>query len=318
MLFLREEFRPTPSDCSSLPGHSPIAAMRRRELPILAALWAAGLISIAVSFAIIWILISQSIPFFEEVSVREFLTGTRWTPLFASKEFGVLPLLVGTLLTTTVALAVAVPIGITTAIYLSEFASPRFRETVKPMLEVLASIPTVVYGYFALVVVTPFLQRFLPDLSTFNALSAGLVMGLMIMPMVSSLSEDALYALPYTLREAAYGLGANRLQTVFRVLLPSAMPGILVAVILAMSRAIGETMIVTIAAGMRPILTFDIREPIQTITAYVVQVSMGDVPHGSIEHRTIYAVALLLFAVAFALNIISYRIRRYYVRRFGM
>ena len=229
-----------------------------------------------------------------------------------------LPLLTGTLLTTFVALAVAVPMGVTIAIYLSEFASARFREVVKPVLEVLASIPTVVYGYFALVVVTPFLQRFIPDLSSFNALSAGLVMGLMIMPMVSSLSEDALYALPYALREAAYGLGANRLQTVFRVLLPTAFPGILVAVILAMSRAIGETMIVTIAAGMRPILTFDIREPIQTITAYVVQVSMGDVPHDSLEHRTIYAVALLLFAVAFLLNLISYRIRRYYVRKFGM
>ena len=292
--------------------------MRRREWPILLVLWTAGLLSIAVSFAIIWILITQSIPFFQEVSVVEFLTGTRWTPLFTNKAFGVLPLLTGTLLTTFVALAVAVSMGVTIAIYLSEFASARFREVVKPVLEVLASIPTVVYGYFALVVVTPFLQRFIPDLSSFNALSAGLVMGLMIMPMVSSLSEDALYALPYALREAAYGLGANRLQTVFRVLLPTAFPGILVAVILAMSRAIGETMIVTIAAGMRPILTFDIREPIQTITAYVVQVSMGDVPHDSLEHRTIYAVALLLFAVAFLLNLISYRIRRYYVRKFGM
>ena len=292
--------------------------MRRREWPILLVLWTAGLLSIAVSFAIIWILITQSIPFFQEVSVVEFLTGTRWTPLFTNKAFGVLPLLTGTLLTTFVALAVAVPMGVTIAIYLSEFASARFREVVKPVLEVLASIPTVVYGYFALVVVTPFLQRFIPDLSSFNALSAGLVMGLMIMPMVSSLSEDALYALPYALREAAYGLGANRLQTVFRVLLPTAFPGILVAVILAMSRAIGETMIVTIAAGMRPILTFDIREPIQTITAYVVQVSMGDVPHDSLEHRTIYAVALLLFAVAFLLNLISYRIRRYYVRKFCM
>ncbi len=292
--------------------------MRHRETPILLFLWMAGLISIAVSFAIIWILISQSIPFFDKVSIREFLTGTQWTPLFSSKSFGVLPLLVGTMLTTIVALAVAVPIGVSTAIYLSEFASPGLREVIKPMLEILASIPTVVYGYFALVVVTPFLQKLLPDLSTFNALSAGLVMGLMIMPMVSSLSEDALYAVPYSLREASYGLGANRLQTVFRVLLPTAMPGILVAVILAMSRAIGETMIVTIAAGMRPILTFDIREPIQTITAYVVQVSMGDVPHDSLEHRTIYAVALLLFVVAFVLNLISYQIRRYYVRRFSI
>ncbi len=292
--------------------------MRRREWPVLLVLWAAGLLSIAVSFAIIWILLSQSLPFFKEVSLWDFLTGTRWTPLFTNKSFGVLPLLTGTMLTTGVALAVAVPIGVTAAIYLSEFAAPRFREAAKPMLEVLASIPTVVYGYFALVVVTPFLQKLIPDLSTFNALSAGLVMGLMIMPMVSSLSEDALYALPYALREAAYGLGANRLQTVFRVLLPTASPGILVAIILAMSRAIGETMIVTIAAGMRPILTFDIREPIQTITAYVVQVSMGDVPHDSLEHRTIYAVALLLFVVAFVLNLVSYRIRRYYIRKFGM
>jgi phosphate transport system permease protein len=215
-----------------------------------------------------------------------------------------------------VAIIVALPLGISIAIYLSEYASPRVRTTFKPLLEVLAAVPTVVYGFFALMVVTPFLKEYIPSLATFNALSAGIVMGVMIIPMVSSLSEDALHAVPKSLREASFGMGATRFQTSFRVLVPAASSGITVSVILAISRAIGETMIVTIAAGQQPNLTLNPLETVETITAYIVQVSLGDVPHGSIEYRTIFAAGLMLFVCTFLLNSVSFFIKKRYQEKY--
>lgn len=272
--------------------------------------------TILTTIAIIWVLISQSFIFFKNVSVFDFLTQTEWTPLFSIKKYGILPLLSGTIVTTLVAIAVALPLGLTIAIYLSEYAPGRFRNIFKPMLEILAAVPTVVYGFFALTVVTPFLKNIFPELSTFNALSAGLVMGIMIIPLISSLSEDALHAVPNSLREAAFGLGSTRFQTSFKVLMPAASSGILVSVILAISRAIGETMIVTIAAGQQPNLTLNPLETVETITAYIVQVSLGDVPHGSIEYQTIFAAGLTLFLFTFLLNNISHYFKIRYQERY--
>ena len=241
-----------------------------------------------------------------------FLTDTQWTPLFARKHYGIMPLIAGTLLTTIIATSVALPIGVTIAIYLSEYAPKKLRNTLKPLLEILAAVPTVVYGFFALMVVTPFLQKLIPSLAGFNSLSAGIVMGIMIIPFVSSLSEDALSAVPKSLRNASYGLGATRFQTAFKVMVPAASSGIIVSVILAFSRAIGETMIVAIAAGQQPRLTLNPLVPIETITAYIVQVTLGDVPHGSIEYNTIFAAGLTLFIFTFILNNISFWIRKKY------
>jgi len=269
-----------------------------------------GLVTILTTIGIIWILFSESFSFFQEVSIVEFLTDDQWTPLFANKRFGIMPLVSGTLLTTAIALAVALPLGLTIAIYLSEYAPKKARDILKPLLEVLAAVPTVVYGFFALMVVTPFLKTIFPEISGFNALSAGIVMGIMIIPFVSSLSEDALRAVPKSLREASYGLGATRLQTAFKVMVPAASSGIVVSVILAFSRAIGETMIVAIAAGQQPRLTFNPFVPIETITAYIVQVSLGDVPHGSLEYKTIFAAGMTLFVFTFILNNISFWIRK--------
>jgi phosphate transport system permease protein len=269
-------------------------------------------ISIFTTLGILYVLISESIDFFKEVSIVEFLTETQWTPLFSDKHYGILALLSGTLLTSFIAIIVAVPIGLSIAIFLNEYANRKVRSVLKPILEVLAAIPTVVYGYFALMVVTPFLQNFIPNLSGFNALSPGIVMGIMIIPMISSLSEDALYAIPYNLREASYGMGATKLQTVFRVLIPSASSGIIVSIILAISRAFGETMIVAIAAGQQPNFTFNPLVPVETITTYIVQVSLGDVIQGSIEYKTIFAAGITLFVMTFILNNISYYIRKKY------
>ncbi len=269
-------------------------------------------ISIFTTLGILYVLISESIDFFKEVSIIEFLTGTQWTPLFSDKHYGILALLSGTLLTSFIAIIVAVPIGLSIAIFLNEYANRKVRNVLKPILEVLAAIPTVVYGYFALMVVTPFLQNFIPNLSGFNALSPGIVMGIMIIPMISSLSEDALYAIPYSLREASYGMGATKLQTVFKVLIPSASSGIIVSIILAISRAFGETMIVAIAAGQQPNFTFNPLVPVETITTYIVQVSLGDVIQGSIEYKTIFAAGITLFVMTFILNNISYYIRKKY------
>jgi phosphate transport system permease protein len=265
--------------------------------------------SILVTAGIVLVLLFETAQFFSEVPITEFLFGTVWTPLFFDKHFGVLPLLAGTLLASGIAMAVAVPAGLLTAIYLSEYAPPLVRRIVKPVLEVLAGVPTVVYGYFALLFVTPVLQNFVPGLGGFNALSPGIVMGIMILPLVSSLSEDAMRSVPNGLREGAYALGATRMEAAVRVVLPAAFSGISAAVVLAISRAIGETMIVAIAAGQQPRLTLDPRVPVETMTAYIVQVSLGDTPAGTIEYRTIFAVGMLLFLSTFLLNLLSNLLR---------
>jgi phosphate transport system permease protein len=261
--------------------------------------------SILVTGGIIAVLLFETTAFLREVPVTEFLFGTVWTPLFSDKHFGVLPLVTGTLLTSGVAMLVALPAGLMTAIYLSEYAAPIVRRTVKPILELLAGVPTVVYGYFALLFVTPKLQALVPGLSGFNALSPGIVMGIMILPLVSSLSEDALRSVPNGLREGAYALGATRMEAAVRVVLPAAFSGVSAACVLAVSRAIGETMIVAIAAGQQPRMTLDPRVPVETMTAYIVQVSLGDTPAGSLEYRTIFAVGMLLFVSTFILNLCS-------------
>ena len=254
-------------------------------------------------------LLFETAAFLREVPITEFLFGTVWTPLFSEKHFGVLPLIGGTLLTSAIAMAVALPAGLLTAIYLSEYAIAPVRRVVRPVLEVLAGVPTVVYGYFALQFVTPLLQGLVPGLAGFNALSPGIVMGIMILPLISSLSEDALHSVPNGLREGAYALGATRMQASLRVVVPAAFSGISAAAILAMSRAVGETMIVAIAAGQQPRLTLDPRVPVETMTAYIVQVSLGDTPAGTLEYRTIFAVGMLLFLSTFVLNLVSIWLR---------
>jgi phosphate transport system permease protein len=281
-----------------------------KEFIIEKSLLSSALITIAVTIGIILVLAIEAINFFKEVSFFDFFTDTQWTPLFTEKHYGILPLLSGTILTTFIAISVALPIGLSISIYLSEYAPRSFRKTIKPLLELLAAVPSVVYGFFALVVVTPYLQQFMPGLSGFNSLSAGIVMGIMIIPFVSSLSEDALYAVPKSLREASYGMGATRLQTAFKVIVPAASSGIIVSIILAISRAIGETMIVAIAAGQQPRLTLDPTVPVETITAFIVQVSLGDVQHGSLEYRTIFAAGITLFVLTFLLNTLSFQIRK--------
>jgi len=287
-----------------------------KELIIERSLFSSALITILVTIGIILVLAAETFRFFSEVSIVDFVTDTQWTPLFTEKHFGILPLLSGTLLTSFIAILVALPIGLSISIYLSEYAPKGFRKTIKPLLELLAAVPTVVYGFFALIVVTPFLQGIYPGLSGFNSLSAGIVMGIMIIPYISSLSEDALHAVPNTLREASFGMGATRLQTAFKVMVPAASSGIIVSIILAISRAIGETMIVAIAAGQQPRLTLDPTVPIETITAYIVQVSLGDVQHGSLEYRTIFAAGITLFIFTFLLNTLSYKIRKKYQEKY--
>ncbi|MGE3508744.1 MAG: phosphate ABC transporter permease subunit PstC [Vicinamibacterales bacterium] len=283
-------------------------AQRRRaviEFAIEHALLACAAGSILVTVGIIGVLLFETVAFLREVPISEFLFGTVWTPLFADRHFGVLPLVSGTLLASLIAMVVALPAGLLTAIYLSEYASSNLRRTVRPVLEILAGVPTVVYGYFALQFVTPLLQVVVPGLAGFNALGPGIVMGIMILPLVSSLSEDALHNVPNGLREGAYALGATKMQTALRVVVPAAFSGISAAAILAVSRAIGETMIVAIAAGQQPRLTLDPRVPVETMTAYIVQVSLGDTPAGTLEYRTIFAVGMLLFVSTFVLNLAS-------------
>jgi phosphate transport system permease protein len=280
------------------------------ERVISRVLFGFSLVSVLTTAGIVFVLFAESAAFFRNVSLAQFLGDSQWTPLFAEKHFGIWPLLSGTMLTTLIAVAVSVPLGLLGAIYLAEFARESVRRVLKPVLEVLAGIPTVVYGYFALTFVTPGLQPFVPGLAGFNALGPGIVMGIMILPIVASLSEDAIYAVPASLREGAFALGASRLATVFRVVLPSAFSGIAAAVILGVSRAIGETMIVAIAAGQQPRLTFDPRVPIETKTAYIVQISLGDVPTGTIEYHTLFAVGASLFLITLALNMLSYSFRR--------
>ncbi len=283
-----------------------------RERAIELVLFLAASVSVLTTIGIIWILIFESYHFFEHVPVWDFLTDTMWTPLFSTPRYGILPLLLGTVTTSLVALAVAVPLGTVIAIYISEFASPRVREIVKPFLELLGGVPTIVYGYFALTVVSPVLQYFFPSLPGFSMLAAGLVMGIAIVPYISSLSEDAMRAVPMSLREGAYAMGSTRFQAAVRVVLPAAISGVLSAYILGISRAVGETMIVAVAAGMQPNFTMDPTQPAQTISAYIVQVAMGDLPHGSIGYQSIFAAGLSLMLLTLFFNIMGHLIRRRY------
>lgn len=290
--------------------------MKLKEKIIEAVLFLCAALCVFTTLGIIIILLVQSLQFFSEVPLKKFLTDREWTPLFARQHFGIMPLVAGTLLTTVIAVVIALPLGLSIAIYLSEYAGRKLRARLKPMLEVLAAVPTVVYGYFALTVVTPFLQHIVPGLSGFNALSPAIVMGIMIVPFVSSLSEDAMYAVPNAMREASFALGASKYQTAVKVVVPAASSGIIISVILAFSRALGETMIVAIAAGQQPRLTADPRVPIETITTYIVQVSSGDVPHGSLEYKTIFAAGLTLFVITFILNNLSYFIKKRYQEKY--
>ncbi len=298
----------------SFRSRSPL--QRFRESLIEKALFFAAFFSILVTIGIVSILVVESIPFFKEVKLSDFLFDPLWTPLFADPHYGIGSLLAGTLVTTFVALAVAIPVGSIIAIYLSEYANSKVREWVKPILELLSAIPTVVYGYFALLVVAPVLQSIFsflfgdPLISGFSMLSAGLVMGIMIIPYVSSLSEDAMRAVPMYLREASYAMGATRFQTALKVVVPAATSGITAAYILAISRAVGETMIVAIAAGMQPNLSLNPLEPASTVTSYIVQVSLGDLPHGTIGYQTIFVAGLSLLIITFGFNLLGYWVRK--------
>ncbi len=289
----------------------------KREKGIESLLLFSTLITLFITIGIISVLIVQTFGFFKEVSIIDFFTDTEWTPLFDNKKFGIIALLSGTILTTGIAMLVAIPLGLIIAIYLSEYAPKKIREVIKPTMEILAAIPTVVYGYFALVYVTPILQSIFPSMSGFNALSPGIVMGIMILPLVSSMSEDALYAVPKTLREGSFAMGATKFQTAFRVVVPAALSGIAVSIILAVSRAIGETMIVAIAAGSQPRLTFNPLVPIQTATTYIVQVSSGDVDQNSMEYKTIFAVGMTLFVLTLILNNISFWLKKRYQENYS-
>ncbi len=283
---------------------------RRREFVIEGGLLLAALVSVATTVTILAVLLFESLGFFEIVSLQDFLTDTLWTPLFDDPHYGILPLLAGTIVTSVVGLLVAIPVGTVSAIYLSEFASPRMREVIKPTLELLGAVPTVVYGYFALLVVTPALQLLWPDLPGFNMLGPGIVIGIMILPLVISLSEDAMRAVPMVLREGSYAMGATHLETAWRVVVPAATSGIVAAYVLGVSRAVGETMVVAIAAGQNPNLTWNPMEPAATITAYIVQVALGDLPHGSIGYRSIFAAGLVLAVMTFAFNILGHVMRK--------
>lgn len=281
-----------------------------RERLIEFGLFLAAASSVATTVAIVVILVRESAGFFAQVSIQEFLTDTQWTPLFSDAHYGILPLVSGTLVTSFVALLLAVPVGTIIAIYLSEFASHRVREIVKPALELLAGVPTVVFGYFALLMVTPFLQRFMPDLPGFNMLGPGIVIGIMIIPYVSSVSEDAMRAVPDYMREGSYAMGATRLQTALRVVMPAATSGIIAAYILGISRAVGETMVVAVAAGQQPNFTWNPMEAAATITTFIVQVSLGDLPHGTIAYQSIFAAGLVLMLMTLSFNVAGHLIRK--------
>jgi phosphate transport system permease protein len=273
-------------------------------------LLACGVLSIFVTTAIVYVLVSESWSFFQQVSLFTFLTDTQWTPVFAEPRYGILPLLTATLWAAGIAVVIAIPLGTVLAVYLSEYAAPAVRETVKPFLEMLEGVPTVVYGYFALLFLTPLFQKFIPGLGGFNLLVPGIVLGIMILPYVVSVSEDAMRAVPNALREGAYALGMTRFQTARKVVIPGAFSGITAAFILGMSRAVGETMVLAIAAGQNPNLTGDPREGAATITAYIVQMSLGDLPHGSLAYRTIFAVGLALFLLTLSFNVVGFFLRR--------
>lgn len=279
------------------------------ERLIEALLFSAAAVSVLTTLGIVYVLVSESIHFFAQVSIIDFLTDTQWTPLFDDAHFGIMVLVSGTVVSSVVALLVAMPVGTIIAIYLSEFADSRVREVAKPILELLGGIPTIVFGYFALLVVTPILQVIFPSLPGFSLLSAGLVMGIMIVPYIASLSEDAMRAVPMSLREGAYALGSTRLYTALHVVVPAAFSGLAASYILAISRAVGETMILAVAAGMQPNLTWNPMEPAATITSYIVQVALGDLPHGSIGYQTIFAAGLTLLLITLIFNILGQWLR---------
>jgi phosphate transport system permease protein len=281
-----------------------------REKLIELVLFGAALVSVLTTVGIVYVLVKESVVFFQHVSLLDFLTDTQWTPLFDDAHFGIMVLLSGTLTSSAVALAIAIPLGTTIAIYLSEFAPFSLREVAKPFLELLGGVPTIIYGYFALLFVTPILQWFYPELPGFNLLSAGIVMGIMIIPYVASISEDAMRAVPMRLREGSYAMGATRFQTAVKVVVPAAFSGIASAYILGISRAVGETMILAVAAGMQPNLTFNPLEPAATITAFIVQVALGDLPHGSLGYQTIFAAGLTLMLFTLACNIAGHVLRK--------
>jgi phosphate transport system permease protein len=285
-------------------------ARRQREVVIEGGLFLASLVSVAATVTILAVLLFESVGFFKTVPLTDFLTDTLWTPLFDDAHYGILPLFAGTVVTSLVGLLVAIPVGTVSAIYLSEFASSRLREIIKPALELLGAVPTVVYGYFALLVVTPALQKLWPEIPGFNMLGPGIVIGIMILPLVISLSEDAMRAVPMVLREGSYAMGATYLQTAWRVVVPAATSGIVAAYVLGISRAVGETMVVAIAAGQNPNLTWNPMEPAATITAYIVQVALGDLPHGSIGYQSIFAAGLVLAVMTFAFNMLGHVMRK--------
>lgn len=291
-------------------GDFRVKRSRLGERAIEFGLFLAASAAVLITLGILWVLVSESIGFFSHVGLWRFLSESRWSPLFANPHYGIAPLLCGTLLSTLVALAVAGPLGFFSAVYLSEFARPAARETIKPILELLAGVPTVIYGYFALLFVTPLLQTFIPGLPGFNILSAGLVIGIMVVPYIASLSEDAMRAVPESLRSGSLALGATRLETAFRVVAPAAVSGIAGAFVLGVSRAVGETMVVAIAAGQVPQITLDPRDPAATITAYIAQVALGDLPHGSIGYQSIFAAGLTLLVLTLAFNLLAFWMNR--------
>ncbi len=296
---------------STLATYAKLKARRkRREQAIEAALLLAACVSVFTTLGIVYVLLRESLSFFSHVSVWSFLTDSQWTPLFSDPHFGIWVLMSGTITSSAVALLIAIPLGTIIAVYLSEFAGYKAREVLKPMLELLSGVPTIIYGYFALLFVTPLLQKIYPDLPGFNVLSAGIVMGVMIIPYVSSLSEDAMRAVPMSLREGSYAMGATRFQTAVKVVVPAAFSGIASAYILGISRAVGETMILAVAAGMQPTLSFNPLEPAATITSYIVQVALGDLPHGSVGYQTIFAAGLSLLVLTLSFNLAGHWLRR--------
>ena len=300
----------TPSDLPVVSDRLAKNAMRHAsERVIEALLFSAAAVSVLTTIGIVYVLVSESIHFFQNVSIVDFLTDTQWTPLFDDAHFGIMVLVSGTLVSSVVALAVAIPMGTIIAIYLSEFANGKVREVAKPILELLGGIPTIVFGYFALLMVTPLLQKIFPELPGFSLLSAGLVMGIMIVPYIASLSEDAMRAVPMSLREGSYAMGSTRLHTALHVVVPAAFSGLAASYILAISRAVGETMILAVAAGMQPNLTWNPMEPAATITSFIVQVALGDLPHGSIGYQTIFAAGLTLLLITLVFNILGQWLR---------
>jgi phosphate transport system permease protein len=309
----------TTPDMVSDPVSDRLKAKRTRQIKekiIELLLFMAAFVSVFTTIGIVYILVKESIVFFGQVPISRFLTETQWTPLFDNPQFGIVVLLSGTLTSSAIALCVAIPLGTIIAIYLSEFATPRVRETAKPILELLSGVPTIVYGFFALLFVTPLLQKIFPSLPGFNLLGAGIVMGIMIVPYISSISEDAMRAVPMSLREGSFAMGATRLQTALKVVVPAAFSGIAAAYILGISRAVGETMILAVAAGMQPNLTFNPMEPAATITAFIVQVALGDLPHGSTGYLTIFAAGLTLMLLTLVFNIAGFVLRRRFQERY--